>query len=153
MSASPRDREGPDGPPDADEAVGAAAPTGTAERRLLRRSRIARRHSGRLPWLLRLAVWSVAIVASFLVTGLPAFALGFVSKNDIVDVFVGSGFNRYFPLVAFAVVWAFVNTVIVEFLLSALRWLRDRRTRVAATEHAPSDPSARDRRPRRSREV
>jgi hypothetical protein len=75
----------------------------------------------------------VAIPLSFVVTALPAYWFGLVTKTDLLDVFIANGTGRYIRLGMFAFVWAFVMTVLVSLLVAPVR---RRTSRPNASERA-----------------
>jgi hypothetical protein len=74
-----------------------------------------------------LAAWVVAVPVAFVVTALPAYEFGLIRKDDVLDVFVGSGTGRYTRLAVFTVIWALVTAVIVQLLVEGGRWWSRRR--------------------------
>jgi hypothetical protein len=52
-----------------------------------------------------------------MITALPAYALRFVTKNDLVNVLVGTGFGRYARLVLVTAIWALVISLLVSMLV------------------------------------
>ena len=71
----------------------------------------------------------------FLVTAWPAYELGFIKKDDLLDIFVGTGIGRYLRLAIVTLVWAVVTALLVQLLVEGGRARanrRRRRTRAAA---------------------
>ena len=90
----------------------------------------------RAHWYWRLAAWVVAVPIAFVVTAWPAYEFGLIRKDDVLDVFVGSGTGRYTRLAVFTLIWALVTAVLVQLLVEGGRsWSRRRRAtkRRAAT--------------------
>jgi hypothetical protein len=81
----------------------------------------------RAHWYWRLAAWVVAVPVAFVVTALPAYEFGLIRKDDVLDVFVGSGTGRYTRLAVFTVIWALVTAVLVQLLVEGGRWWSRRR--------------------------
>jgi hypothetical protein len=108
-----RRRRGKDAPP-------AAAPAPPAKR-----SKVA--------WYWRVVAWIVAVPLAFLVTAWPAFEFGFIKKDDLLDIFVGTGTGRYLRLAIVTLVWALVTALLVQLFVEGGRaWAnRRRRARVA----------------------
>jgi hypothetical protein len=52
-----------------------------------------------------------------MITALPAYALRFVTKNDLVNVLVGTGLGRYARLVLVTAIWALVISLLVSMLV------------------------------------
>ena len=77
-------------------------------------------------------VWAVAVPVSFVITALPTYWFGLVTKNDVLDVFIASGSGRYTRFVVFAFVWAFFMTLIVSLLVAPMR---RRTSRPTLSEH------------------
>jgi len=71
------------------------------------------RRSGILALGGRVFSWVLAVVASLAVVAPIAYWSGYLTKNDLLDVFVGTGTGRYTRLAVFVVVWAFVMTLAV----------------------------------------
>jgi ribosomal protein S27E len=102
-----------------------------------------KRHRRRVHWYWRLLAWIVAIPLGFVVAVWPSYEFGLISKDDVLDVFVGSGTERYTHLALVTLIWALVTAVLVQVLVEGGRWLADRRRRrreraSAATMHLVS---------------
>jgi hypothetical protein len=91
-----------------------------------RRSKVA--------WYWRLVAWIVAVPVAFLVTAWPAYKFGFIKKDDLLDIFVGTGASRYFRIAIVTLVWAVVTALLVQLLVEGgrARANRRRRSRAAA---------------------
>ena len=61
----------------------------------------------------RIMLWPVPVVVSFAIVAPVMWWSGLVTKNDLLDVFVGTGTSRYSHLAIFVGVWALVMTVLV----------------------------------------
>jgi len=81
------------------------------DRRNVRRSRRS------VAWYWKAIAWCVAIPLGFVVTAVPVYWSRFVTKNDLLNVFVGTGSGRYVRLAIVTVVWAFAMTVIVTVVI------------------------------------
>jgi hypothetical protein len=97
------------------ESNGAATPATASEPR--RRAR----------WYWRLLAWIIAVPVGFVVTAWPAYHFKWIKKDDMLDVFVGSGNGRYTRLVVLTLAWALVTAVLVQLLVEGGRWLARRR--------------------------
>jgi len=69
----------------------------------------------------------VAVPIAFVVTALPAYEFGLIRKDDVLDVFVGSGMGRYTRLAVFTLIWALVTALLVQLLVEGGRWWSRRR--------------------------
>jgi hypothetical protein len=106
-----------------------------------RRSRRAPTSPSRAPeprakvhWYWRVLAWIVAVPLGFLVTAWPAYKLGFIKKDDLLDIFVGTGTGRYLRLAIVTLVWAVVTALLVQLLVEGGRvWSNRRRRSRAAT--------------------
>jgi len=85
-------------------------------------------------WYWRLLAWIVAVPVAFVVTAWPAYKLGFIKKDDLLDIFVGTGIGRYVRLGIVTLVWAVVTALLVQLLVEGgrARANRRRRSRAAA---------------------
>ena len=83
-------------------------------------------------WYWRILAWVVAIPLGLLITGWPALQFDLLKKNDLLDVFVGSGAGRYTRLLVFAAAWALVTALLVQLLVEGGRWWAARRARARA---------------------
>jgi hypothetical protein len=77
--------------------------------------------------------WIVAVPLAFVVTAWPAYKLGFIKKDDLLDIFVGTGIGRYVRLGIVTLVWAVVTALLVQLFVEGgrARANRRRRTRTA----------------------
>jgi hypothetical protein len=84
-------------------------------------------------WYWRVLAWVVAVPLGFLVTAWPAYELGFIKKDDLLDIFVGTGTGRYARLAIVTLVWAIVTALLVQVFVEGgrIRANRRRRTRAA----------------------
>jgi hypothetical protein len=76
-----------------------------------------------------LAAWIVAVPLGFVLAVWPSYEFGLISKDDVLDVFVGSGTDRYARLALVTVMWAVVTAVLVQLFVEGGRWLAARRRR------------------------
>jgi hypothetical protein len=83
-------------------------------------------------WYWRVVAWIVAVPLAFLVTAWPAYKLGFIKKNDLLNIFVGTGTGRYLRLVIVTLVWAIVTALLVQLLVEGGRVRANRRRARAA---------------------
>jgi hypothetical protein len=58
-------------------------------------------------------IWPSAIIVSFAIVAPAAWWSGLVTRNELLDVFVGTGAGRYTDLAVFVAVWAFAMTLFV----------------------------------------
>jgi len=88
----------------------------------------------RVHWYWRILAWIVAVPLGFLVTAWPAYKFGFIKKDDLLDIFVGTGIGRYVRLAIVTLVWAVVTALLVQLFVEGgrARANRRRRTRAAA---------------------
>jgi hypothetical protein len=86
--------------------------------------------SKRVSWYWRLVAWVVAVPLGFVITAWPAYELGFIKKNDVLDIFVGTGVGRWVRLAIATAVWALVTALLVQLFVEGGRsWAARRRTR------------------------
>ena len=86
----------------------------------------------RVRWYWQLLAWGFAVPVAFLLTAWPAYGLGFISKNDLLDIFVGTGAGRYLRLGVVAFVWALAMAVLVQLLVEGGRVRGARRRQAQA---------------------
>jgi hypothetical protein len=85
-------------------------------------------------WYWRALAWIVAVPVAFLLTAWPAYKFKFIKKDDLLDIFVGSGIGRYVRLGIVTLVWAVVTALLVQLLVEGGRARANRRrARAAAT--------------------
>ena len=73
----------------------------------------------------------------FVITAYPAYHFKLIRKDDVLDVFVGSGIDRYARLAVGTVVWALVTALLVQLFVEGGRWWMARR-RMRPVEAQPS---------------
>ena len=104
-----------------------------------------------LPLWIRIGAWVLAVPIGLALVGIPARALGYLTSQKLLDVFVKHTLSRFVPLLVIVVLWALATTVLVEILVEGGRWLMLRRQRRLATADlqsldAPPPQSRRSRR-------
>ena len=63
-----------------------------------------------------------------MITAWPAYELGLIKKDDVLDIFVGTGSGRYVRLADRDRVWALVTALLVQLFVEGGRaWARRRR--------------------------
>ena len=83
-----------------------------------------------MSWYWRLLAWIVAVPVGFVITAWPAYELGFIKKDDVLDIFVGTGSGRYVRLAIATLVWALVTALLVQLLVEGGRsWAARRKAR------------------------
>jgi hypothetical protein len=83
----------------------------------------------RVAWYWRLLAWIVAVPLGFVIAVVPSYEFGLISKDDVLDVFVGSGTDRYVRLGLVTLIWAVVTAVLVQLFVEVGRWWANRRRR------------------------
>ena len=84
----------------------------------------------KVSWYWRLLAWIVAVPVGFVITAWPAYELGFIKKDDVLDIFVGTGSGRYVRLAIATMVWALVTALLVQLLVEGGRtWAARRKAR------------------------
>jgi hypothetical protein len=81
----------------------------------------------RAAWYWRLLAWIVAVPLGFVIAVWPSYEFGLISKDDVLDIFVGSGADRYLRLAAVTAIWAVVTALLVQLFVEGGRWLAARR--------------------------
>jgi len=122
----------PPGP--ADAAKRGATPTSVTDTR------------AKVRWYWRLLAWVVAVPVGFLLTAYPAYHFKWIKKNDLLDVFVGTGTSRYTRLIVLTLGWALVTALLVQLFVEGGRWVARRRRAGKATSD-DGDGGGRPRRP------
>ena len=103
-----------------------------------RRAPSAPRKKVRLYW--RIVAWVVAVPVGFVITAWPAYQLGLLKKDDLLDVFVGEGSGRYVRLLVGAAIWALVTAILVQLFVEGGRWFANRRRRNKARNQRDGSP-------------
>jgi hypothetical protein len=83
-------------------------------------------------WYWRVLAWIVAVPVAFLLTAWPAYKFGFIKKDDLLDLFVGTGTGRYLRIAIVTLVWAIVTALLVQLLVEGGRARANRRRRSRA---------------------
>lgn len=86
----------------------------------------------KVPLLLRLLAWVIALPVGLIAVVVPARRLGFLSGQRLLDVVVGTGWSRYWRVLVIAPAWALVTTLLVHLMIYGMRKLGDRRRAVKA---------------------
>ena len=73
--------------------------------------------------------WIAAVPLAFVITVWPSYELGLIRKDDVLDVFVGSGAGRYTRLAIVTILWALVTALLVQLFVEGGRWWAARRSR------------------------
>ena len=81
----------------------------------------------RVHWYWRVVAWLVAVPLGFVITAWPAYEFNLIEKDDVLDVFVGSGTGRYTRLAIGTLVWALVTALLVQLFIEGGRLWADRR--------------------------
>jgi hypothetical protein len=84
-------------------------------------------------WYWRLVAWVVAVPLGFAVTAWPAYHFNLIRKDDVLNVFVGSGIGRYASLAIETALWALVTALLVQLFVDGGRRLMQRRRAKVAT--------------------
>ncbi len=102
---------------------------------------------------MRLGAWVLAVPIGLAIVGIPARALGYLTSQKLLDVFVKHTLSRFVPLIVIVVLWALATTLLVEVFVEGGRWLMFRRRRhaeartpTAYADDAPPNPPPRGRR-------
>ena len=85
-----------------------------------------KREKRRVAWCLVLCLWIVAVPAGFLIVFLVARLTGLFTSDQLSDVFLATGFDRFWPLARLIPFVALVTALIVQVGVAALA-RRDRR--------------------------
>ncbi len=117
---------------DGDGAAAVAAPA--PEREAAERKRVR--------WYWRILAWIAAVPIGFVITVWPAYEFGLIRKDDVLDVFVGSGAGRYTRLAIVTVLWALVTALLVQLFVEGGRWWAARRRRRPDRAPQPSASAA-----------
>lgn len=71
--------------------------------------------------------WIVAVPLGLVLTAWPAYQLDLIRKDDVLNVFVGSGAGRYVRLMIGTALWALVTALLVQLFVEGGRRLARRR--------------------------
>jgi hypothetical protein len=104
-----------------------------------------------LPLWIRIGAWVLAVPIGLALVGIPARALGYLTSQKLLDVFVKHTLSRFVPLLVIVVLWALATTILVEILVEGGRWIMLHRQRGVATADLQSfdAPPSQSRRSRR----
>lgn len=86
----------------------------------------------KVSWYWRLLAWVVAVPVGFVITAWPAYELGLIKKDDVLDIFVGTGSGRYVRLAIGTAIWALVTALLVQLFIEGGRAWKARRRRSRA---------------------
>jgi hypothetical protein len=81
----------------------------------------------RLPLVLRVLAWFIAVPLGLALVGIPARESGYLTGQKLLDVVIGRDLDRFFPLVVIVVLWALVTAILVQVLVEGGAWLMRRR--------------------------
>ncbi|MGQ0805312.1 MAG: hypothetical protein ACT4PI_15790 [Actinomycetota bacterium] len=87
-------------------------------------------------WPFRMIAWLIAVPVGLILVVGPARKFGFLSGQRLLDVLVGTGYGRYWRVLAIAPAWALVTAVLVQLMLVGMRKLGDRRRAVVGQREA-----------------
>jgi hypothetical protein len=109
--------------------VAAAGPIEEAQeaKRRVRRPEKAPGSKQKVSWYWRLVAWIVAVPLGFVITAWPSYELGFIKKDDVLDIFVGTGSGRYVRLAIGTAVWALITALLVQLFVEGGRTWAARR--------------------------
>jgi hypothetical protein len=120
-ATAPTDDDGGGGGPSRPTRRGRGVPSAGAPKR-------------KVAWYWRVVAWVVAVPLGFVITAWPAYQLGFIKKNDVLDIFVGTGTGRYVRLAIGTAVWALVTALLVQLFVEGGRaWAARRRASAASS--------------------
>jgi hypothetical protein len=115
------------------------APATNGQRTLSRRK--VRAQAGVVPFPLRLLVWIVAVPLGFAIVFGLARAFGMLSSNQLEDVFLETGWSRFWPVARLLPFVALVTASIVHFtILFASRWRARHALRPLQPKSTPMTP-------------
>ncbi len=87
-------------------------------------------------WYWRLLAWALALPLGFVVTAVPLYER-FVTKDDLVDVFITSGIGRYLRLGIAVAIWALVTALLVQLFVEGGQAVARRRQAPTRSASAP----------------
>jgi hypothetical protein len=95
--------------------------------------------AGVVPFSIRLLLWVVAVPLGFIVVFGIASALGFLTSNQLEDVFLETGWDRFWPVGRLLPIIALLTASMVHFSVIAIsRW----RVRHASVQASPKRMAA-----------
>ncbi len=127
-------------PETAEDGTNGQATRAKTRTRTEKRAGSAPRHG--VHWYWRVVAWLVAVPLGFVITAWPAYEFGLIKKDDVLDVFVGSGTGRYTRLAIGTLVWALVTALLVQLFIEGGRLWADRRRRDRAAAKDAAKPDA-----------
>jgi hypothetical protein len=65
--------------------------------------------------------WLLAIPLALVLTAWPAYEFGYISRSDLVNIFIGTGTGRYVRLAVVTLAWALVMAIIATVVTNRLR--------------------------------
>ena len=83
---------------------------------------------------LRLAVWLIALPLGCTIAILPAWELGYLKKTDLLDVFIGTGWARFEPVVVITLAWALITALVVHFSIATANRAKSRKAVVLSRD-------------------
>ena len=99
-----------------------ARPASANGGRTLSRRKV-RAQAGVVPFWMRLLIWIVAVPVGFIVVFGVARAIGFLSQSQLEDVFLETGWNRFWPVARLLPFTALLTAGVVQFaVLYISRW-------------------------------
>ena len=105
------------------------------------------------PFWMRLLVWLVAVPLGFVIVFGVARGLGFLTQTQLEDVFLETGWDRFWPVARLLPFVALVTAAIVHFaILFGSRW-RVRHSMAPLQPHATSPGRARSRKSQTARKL
>lgn len=105
----------------------------------------------RVSLVLQVLAWLIALPIGLAVVVWPARRFNFLSGQRLLDVVVGTGWGRYWRVLAIAPLWALATTVLVQLMIFGMRKLGERRRSIRAERAGGAEPVAASSRPGGSR--
>jgi hypothetical protein len=78
----------------------------------------------RATWRLRLVSWTAAIPIGFVAAAVPAYASSLLTRDDLLDVFVETGYARFEHVGLVVLAWAVVTAAIAHVAIEVGRHRR-----------------------------
>jgi hypothetical protein len=98
------------------------------------------REKRKVAWYWRVLAWIVAVPLGFVIAVWPSYEFGLISKDDVLNIFVGSGISRYVRLGAVTAIWAIVTALLVQLFVEGGKWWASRRRRRKAAPRTGPTP-------------
>jgi hypothetical protein len=92
----------------------------------------------RATWRLRLVSWTAAIPIGFVAAAVPAYASSVLTRDDLLNLFVETGYARFEHLGLVVLAWAVVTASLAHAAIEI-----GRRRRVASTVRAMHEAAGR----------